>query len=78
VLIRGRPNFHKAVRHLVQPGSHPAWVPAPAAGFRVRLPGLTALRQKIAAAGDDSQNGPGDGYPNLFTEFRVVQIIPTG
>jgi peptidyl-prolyl cis-trans isomerase B (cyclophilin B) len=30
--------------------------------------------QKIAAAGDDSQNGPGDGYPNRYTEFRSVQI----
>jgi peptidyl-prolyl cis-trans isomerase B (cyclophilin B) len=32
--------------------------------------------QKIAAAGDDQQNGPGDGYPNLYTEFLAVQIIP--
>jgi len=34
--------------------------------------------QKIAAAGDDSQNNPGDGYPNQYTEFRSVQIIPAG
>jgi peptidyl-prolyl cis-trans isomerase B (cyclophilin B) len=32
--------------------------------------------QKIAAAGDDSQNGPGDGYPHLYTEFRAVKVIP--
>jgi len=32
--------------------------------------------QKIAAAGDDEQNNPGDGYPNLFTLFHSVQIIP--
>ena len=30
---------------------------------------------KIAAAGDDDQNGPGDGYPALYTEFRKVQVI---
>jgi hypothetical protein len=33
------------------------------------------MRFTIAAAGDDSQNGPGDGYPDLYTEFRVVKII---
>jgi peptidyl-prolyl cis-trans isomerase B (cyclophilin B) len=32
--------------------------------------------QKIAAAGDDSQNGPGDGYPNLYTAFLFVQVVP--
>jgi peptidyl-prolyl cis-trans isomerase B (cyclophilin B) len=37
--------------------------------------GMNVL-QKIAAAGDDQQNGPGDGYPNLYTEFLYVQIIP--
>lgn len=45
--------------------------------FGTVISGLDVL-QKIAAAGDDSQNGPGDGYPNLFTEFRVVQVFPTG
>jgi peptidyl-prolyl cis-trans isomerase B (cyclophilin B) len=30
--------------------------------------------EKIAAAGDDSQNGPGDGYPHLFVGFRHIQI----
>ena len=30
----------------------------------------------IAAAGDDSQNGPGDGYPNLYTQFFYVQVHP--
>ena len=45
--------------------------------FGTVISGLDVL-QKIAAAGDDSQNGPGDGYPNLYTEFRSVQIIPTG
>jgi peptidyl-prolyl cis-trans isomerase B (cyclophilin B) len=38
--------------------------------------GMDVLR-KIAAAGDDSQNGPGDGYPNRYTAFRAVKIIPT-
>ena len=37
--------------------------------------GLDVL-QKIAAAGDDQQNGPGDGYPNLYTNFLYVQVIP--
>jgi peptidyl-prolyl cis-trans isomerase B (cyclophilin B) len=37
--------------------------------------GLKVL-QKIAAAGDDQQNGPGDGYPNLFTQFLYVLVIP--
>ena len=32
--------------------------------------------QKIAAAGDDQQNGPGDGYPNLYTAFLYVQVVP--
>ena len=43
--------------------------------FGTVISGLDVL-QKIAAAGDDSQNGPGDGYPNLYTAFRVVKIIP--
>jgi peptidyl-prolyl cis-trans isomerase B (cyclophilin B) len=34
--------------------------------------------QKIGEAGDDSQNGPGDGYPDRYTAFLAVQIIPTG
>ena len=44
--------------------------------FGTVIGGLNVL-QKIAAAGDDSQNGPGDGYPNLYTAFLHVQIIPT-
>jgi peptidyl-prolyl cis-trans isomerase B (cyclophilin B) len=36
--------------------------------------GMSVLR-KIAAAGDDSQNGPGDGYPHRFTAFTRVQIV---
>jgi peptidyl-prolyl cis-trans isomerase B (cyclophilin B) len=31
--------------------------------------------QKIAAAGDDQQNGPGDGYPTLYTGILHVQIL---
>jgi peptidyl-prolyl cis-trans isomerase B (cyclophilin B) len=49
----------------------PAFTP-----FGTVISGMDVL-QKIAAAGDDSQNNPGDGYPNLFTAFRVVKIIPT-
>jgi peptidyl-prolyl cis-trans isomerase B (cyclophilin B) len=44
--------------------------------FGVVISGMDVL-QKIAAAGDDSQNGPGDGYPHLYTEFLFVQVIPT-
>ena len=36
--------------------------------------GMSVLR-KIAAAGDDSQNGPGDGYPHRFTAFTRVRIV---
>jgi peptidyl-prolyl cis-trans isomerase B (cyclophilin B) len=43
--------------------------------FGVVTGGMNVL-QKIAAAGDDSQNGPGDGYPHKFTEFLYVQIVP--
>jgi peptidyl-prolyl cis-trans isomerase B (cyclophilin B) len=43
--------------------------------FGTVIGGLNVL-QKIAAAGDDQQNGPGDGYPNLFTAFLAVQVIP--
>jgi peptidyl-prolyl cis-trans isomerase B (cyclophilin B) len=31
--------------------------------------------QKIAAAGDDQQNGPGDGYPNRYVGILHVQIL---
>jgi len=31
--------------------------------------------QRVAAAGEDDQNGPGDGYPTRFVEFRHVQIM---
>ncbi len=35
----------------------------------------TDVLQKIAAAGDDQQNGPGDGYPNLYAGILSVQIL---
>ena len=38
--------------------------------------GMSVLR-KIAAAGDDSQNGPGDGYPHAFTGFHRIEIVFT-
>jgi peptidyl-prolyl cis-trans isomerase B (cyclophilin B) len=38
------------------------------------IAGMNVL-QKIAAAGDDSQNGPGDGYPHRYVGFRHIQII---
>jgi peptidyl-prolyl cis-trans isomerase B (cyclophilin B) len=50
----------------------PAYTP-----FGTVIRGMKVL-QKIAAAGDDSQNGPGDGYPDRYTAFLAVQIIPTG
>ena len=43
--------------------------------FGTVIGGMNVL-QKIAAAGDDSQNGPGDGYPNLYTQFEFVQVLP--
>jgi peptidyl-prolyl cis-trans isomerase B (cyclophilin B) len=45
--------------------------------FGTVIGGMNVL-QKIAAAGDDQQNGPGDGYPNLYTAFLFVQVIPEG
>jgi peptidyl-prolyl cis-trans isomerase B (cyclophilin B) len=42
--------------------------------FGTVIGGMNVL-QKIAAAGDDSQNGTGDGYPNLYTQFEFVQVI---
>jgi peptidyl-prolyl cis-trans isomerase B (cyclophilin B) len=44
--------------------------------FGTVIQGMNVLR-RIAAAGDDSQNGPGDGYPHLFTAFTYVQIVFT-
>jgi peptidyl-prolyl cis-trans isomerase B (cyclophilin B) len=43
--------------------------------FGTVIGGLNVL-QKIAAAGDDQQNGPGDGYPNRYTAFGFVQVLP--
>ena len=40
------------------------------------IKGMNVL-EKIAAAGDDSQNGPGDGYPHLYVAFRKIHIIFT-
>jgi len=31
---------------------------------------------KIAAAGDDEQNGPRDGYPTRYTEILHAQVSP--
>jgi peptidyl-prolyl cis-trans isomerase B (cyclophilin B) len=49
----------------------PAYTP-----FGTVASGMDVL-QRIAAAGDDQQNGPGDGYPNRYTAFLHVQVIPT-
>lgn len=48
----------------------PAYTP-----FGTVIGGMDVL-QKIAAAGDDQQNSPGDGYPNRYTAFLYVQVIP--
>jgi peptidyl-prolyl cis-trans isomerase B (cyclophilin B) len=37
------------------------------------IEGMSVLR-KIAAAGDDQQNGPGDGYPHLYAGINSVGI----
>jgi peptidyl-prolyl cis-trans isomerase B (cyclophilin B) len=47
----------------------PAYTP-----FGTVVGGMDVLR-RIAAAGEDDQNGAGDGYPNRYTEFRHVQIL---
>jgi peptidyl-prolyl cis-trans isomerase B (cyclophilin B) len=39
--------------------------------------GMNVL-QRIAAAGDDDQNGPGDGYPNLYVGIFAVSISTSG
>ena len=44
--------------------------------FATVVRGMNVLL-KIAAAGDDSQNGPGDGYPHRFVGFRHIQIVFT-
>jgi hypothetical protein len=31
---------------------------------------------QIAAAGEDDQNGDGDGYPNRYVGFLRVQVVP--
>ncbi len=49
----------------------PAYTP-----FGTVIAGMNVL-QKIAAAGDDQQNGPGDGYPTLYTGFHNVKIMLT-
>jgi peptidyl-prolyl cis-trans isomerase B (cyclophilin B) len=46
----------------------PAYTP-----FGTVTSGMSVLT-KIAAAGDDSQNGPGDGYPNAYVGIVFVGI----
>ena len=41
--------------------------------FGVVTSGMDVL-QKIAAAGEDDQNAPGDGYPNDYVLFRNVHV----
>jgi peptidyl-prolyl cis-trans isomerase B (cyclophilin B) len=48
----------------------PAYTP-----FGKVIGGMDVLR-KIAAAGDDEQNGPGDGYPNRYTEILYARVSP--
>ena len=45
--------------------------------FGTVIGGMKVLEQ-IAATGDDSQNGPGDGYPRAYTGFNRVEIVFTG
>ncbi|MFG2697116.1 peptidylprolyl isomerase [Kitasatospora sp. NPDC048407] len=39
-----------------------------------RITGGLDVLQKIAAGGEDDQNAPGDGFPNLRVDFRKVSI----
>ena len=50
---------------------HPNYTP-----FGVVVKGMDVL-EKIAAAGDDEQNGPGDGYPSLYVGFHAVTVRPS-
>jgi peptidyl-prolyl cis-trans isomerase B (cyclophilin B) len=45
--------------------------------FGTVIAGMNVL-QRIAAAGDDNQNGPGDGYPTLYTALLAVLVTPAG
>jgi peptidyl-prolyl cis-trans isomerase B (cyclophilin B) len=42
--------------------------------FGVVTGGMNVLRN-AASAGDDSQNAPGDGHPNLFVESLRVRLV---
>jgi peptidyl-prolyl cis-trans isomerase B (cyclophilin B) len=42
--------------------------------FGTVIGGMSVI-QRVAAAGDDQQNGPGDGYPNLVPRIKSVQIV---
>jgi peptidyl-prolyl cis-trans isomerase B (cyclophilin B) len=44
--------------------------------FGTVIGGMKVL-EKIATAGDDSQNGPGDGYPHAYTGFKRIEIVFT-
>jgi peptidyl-prolyl cis-trans isomerase B (cyclophilin B) len=44
--------------------------------FGTVIGGMSVL-QRVAAAGDDQQNGPGDGYPNLHIRFKEMKIVKT-
>jgi peptidyl-prolyl cis-trans isomerase B (cyclophilin B) len=48
----------------------PAYTP-----FGTVVSGMDVLA-KIAAAGEDDQNGAGDGYPTRYVDFLHVQVIP--
>ncbi|HEX3779357.1 MAG TPA: peptidylprolyl isomerase [Pseudonocardiaceae bacterium] len=48
----------------------PAYTP-----FGTVVSGMNVLA-RIAAAGEDDQNGAGDGYPNLYVGFLHVQVTP--
>ena len=45
------------------------------ASSRYSGPSAVDQRPKIAAGGDDSQNGPGDGYPRRCTAFTGIDIV---
>jgi peptidyl-prolyl cis-trans isomerase B (cyclophilin B) len=51
-------------------------LPALYTPFATVTQGMNVLL-KIAAAGDDSQNGTGDGYPSLYVGFRHIRIVFT-
>jgi hypothetical protein len=60
------------VTHRARPRLAPPFRPA-----EPTVIGGMKVLEEIAAAGDDSQNGPGDGCPHAYTGFKRIEIVFT-